>query len=96
MLMALAAALLVLGATAVVLTRSTGTPAAAPATQARIAPPAEQAPPAAPADALTPPPAPAPGREPLLKVTGLTRHFPIRSGLLRRQTGAVRAVDGID
>ncbi|MFJ6617484.1 DUF3152 domain-containing protein [Kitasatospora sp. NPDC091335] len=60
MLMALVAALLVLGATAVVLTRSTGTPAAAPATQARVAPPAEQAPSAAPADALTPPPAPAP------------------------------------
>ncbi|MFF7993189.1 ABC transporter ATP-binding protein [Kitasatospora xanthocidica] len=43
-----------------------------------------------------PSPAPAPDREPLLKVTGLTRHFPIRSGLTRRQTGAVRAVDGID
>ncbi|MEV7022658.1 dipeptide ABC transporter ATP-binding protein [Kitasatospora sp. NPDC093558] len=46
--------------------------------------------------AAVPTPAPAPEREPLLKVTGLTRHFPIRSGLLRRQTGAVRAVDGID
>ncbi|GHF45947.1 hypothetical protein GCM10018790_24750 [Kitasatospora xanthocidica] len=43
-----------------------------------------------------PSPAPAPDREPLLKVTGLTRHFPIRGGLMRRQTGAVRAVDGID
>ncbi|MFF2041717.1 ABC transporter ATP-binding protein [Kitasatospora sp. NPDC058170] len=43
-----------------------------------------------------PAPAPAPDREPLLRVTGLTRHFPIRSGLLRRQSGAVRAVDGID
>ncbi|HJD83830.1 MAG TPA: ATP-binding cassette domain-containing protein, partial [Kitasatospora aureofaciens] len=46
--------------------------------------------------ATIPSPAPAPEREPLLKVTGLTRHFPIRGGLLRRQTGAVRAVDGID
>ncbi|MDH6224859.1 dipeptide ABC transporter ATP-binding protein [Streptomyces sp. MJP52] len=32
----------------------------------------------------------------LLKVTGLQKHFPIRSGLLKRQTGAVRAVDGLD
>ncbi|MFI7016287.1 ABC transporter ATP-binding protein [Streptomyces sp. NPDC050164] len=34
--------------------------------------------------------------EVLLKVTGLEKHFPIRKGLLQRQTGAVRAVDGID
>ncbi|GAA3931528.1 hypothetical protein GCM10022244_45440 [Streptomyces gulbargensis] len=34
--------------------------------------------------------------EPLLKVTGLKKHFPIRKGLLQRQTGAVKAVDGID
>jgi peptide/nickel transport system ATP-binding protein len=34
--------------------------------------------------------------ETLLKVTGLQKHFPIRKGLLQRQTGAVRAVDGID
>ncbi|WP_261989153.1 ABC transporter ATP-binding protein [Streptomyces sp. uw30] len=34
--------------------------------------------------------------EVLLKVTGLKKHFPIRKGLLQRQTGAVRAVDGID
>ncbi|KUJ40202.1 peptide ABC transporter ATP-binding protein [Streptomyces sp. NRRL F-5122] len=32
----------------------------------------------------------------LLKVTGLQKHFPIRKGLLQRQTGSVRAVDGID
>ncbi|MFJ8014267.1 ABC transporter ATP-binding protein [Streptomyces sp. NPDC096339] len=32
----------------------------------------------------------------LLKVTGLTKHFPITKGLLRRQAGAVKAVDGID
>ncbi|MDY0810485.1 dipeptide ABC transporter ATP-binding protein [Kitasatospora purpeofusca] len=46
--------------------------------------------------AAIPAPAPAPDRQPLLRVTGLTRHFPIHSGLMRRQTGAVRAVDGID
>jgi len=32
----------------------------------------------------------------LLRVTGLQKHFPITKGLLRRQVGAVRAVDGID
>ncbi|WP_053913614.1 ABC transporter ATP-binding protein [Streptomyces sp. TP-A0875] len=37
----------------------------------------------------------APG-EILLKVTGLQKHFPIKKGLLQRQVGAVRAVDGID
>jgi peptide/nickel transport system ATP-binding protein len=34
--------------------------------------------------------------EVLLKVTGLQKHFPIRKGLLQKQAGAVRAVDGID
>jgi oligopeptide/dipeptide ABC transporter ATP-binding protein len=34
--------------------------------------------------------------ENLLEVTGLNKHFPITKGLLRRQVGAVRAVDGID
>ncbi|MFJ2956814.1 ABC transporter ATP-binding protein [Streptomyces sp. NPDC087270] len=43
----------------------------------------------------TPAPRKPPG-EPLLKVTGLTKHFPITKGLLRRQVGAVQAVDGID
>src|SRR5689334_10158526 len=33
---------------------------------------------------------------PLLEVTGLKKHFPIRGGLLRRQIGAVKAVDGVD
>ena len=34
---------------------------------------------------------------PLLRVRGLTKHFPVSRGLvLRRQIGAVRAVDGID
>jgi peptide/nickel transport system ATP-binding protein len=35
--------------------------------------------------------------EPLLKVTGLKKHFPITKGvLLKRQIGAVKAVDGLD
>ena len=32
----------------------------------------------------------------LLSVSGLRKHFPIRRGLLRRQVGAVKAVDGLD
>ncbi|WP_327069025.1 ABC transporter ATP-binding protein [Kitasatospora sp. NBC_01302] len=39
--------------------------------------------------------APPAADEPLLRVTDLQRHFPIRQGVLRRRTGAVRAVDGI-
>lgn len=31
----------------------------------------------------------------LLQVRGLTKHFPIRRGLLQRQVGAVQAVDGL-
>ncbi|GEC09115.1 hypothetical protein SSP24_67700 [Streptomyces spinoverrucosus] len=34
--------------------------------------------------------------KPLLKVEGLVKHFPIKKGLLQRQAGAVKAVDGID
>jgi peptide/nickel transport system ATP-binding protein len=34
--------------------------------------------------------------EPLLSVRGLEKHFPITKGLLRRQVGAVQAVDGVD
>ena len=34
--------------------------------------------------------------QPLLEVRGLKKYFPIRGGLLRRQTGEVKAVDGID
>ncbi|WP_442815435.1 ABC transporter ATP-binding protein [Streptomyces sp. NBC_01324] len=34
-------------------------------------------------------------REPLLRVEGLVKHFPIRKGLLGRQAAAVKAVDGI-
>jgi oligopeptide transport system ATP-binding protein len=36
-----------------------------------------------------------PRPEPLLSVEHLTKHFPIHGGLLSRQVGAVRAVDGI-
>src|ERR1043165_1129071 len=37
------------------------------------------------------------GREVLLKVRGLKKHFPITSGIiLQRQVGAVKAVDGLD
>jgi oligopeptide transport system ATP-binding protein len=32
----------------------------------------------------------------LLRIEGLTKHFPVRRGLLGRVRGAVRAVDGID
>ena len=32
----------------------------------------------------------------LIRVRGLKKHFPITHGLLRRQVGTVRAVDGID
>src|SRR5882757_9019289 len=31
----------------------------------------------------------------VLRVEGLTKHFPIRGGLLRRRQGAVRAVDDV-
>ena len=34
--------------------------------------------------------------DPLLSVTGLEKHYPIRKGLLNRQVGVVRAVDGVD
>ncbi|MEK7331006.1 MAG: dipeptide ABC transporter ATP-binding protein [Candidatus Eisenbacteria bacterium] len=33
--------------------------------------------------------------EPLLRVQGLTKHFPIRRGLMSRTVGHVRAVDGV-
>lgn len=35
------------------------------------------------------------GPEPLLKVTGLVKHFPITKGVLKRKVGAVQAVDGL-
>ena len=36
------------------------------------------------------------GGPPLLRVRGLRKQYPVRSGLLRRVTGRVRAVDGVD
>jgi oligopeptide/dipeptide ABC transporter ATP-binding protein len=36
-----------------------------------------------------------PATVPILEVEDLKVHFPVRNGVLRRQTGAVRAVDGI-
>jgi oligopeptide transport system ATP-binding protein len=39
--------------------------------------------------------APSHGSAPLLKVENLKKHFPIKSGLLLRQTGTVYAVDGV-
>ena len=33
--------------------------------------------------------------EPLLDVTGLKKHFPVRRGVMQRRTGSVRAVDGV-
>jgi len=32
----------------------------------------------------------------LVKTRGLTKHFPIEHGILRRTSGHVRAVDGVD
>jgi len=37
-----------------------------------------------------------PDAQPLLAVENLTKHFPVMRGVLRRQVGAVRAVDGLD
>ncbi|MCU1538762.1 MAG: oligopeptide/dipeptide transporter, ATPase subunit, partial [Humibacillus sp.] len=46
--------------------------------------------------APAPHPSPAPASDDLLlQVEGLTKHFPIRRGLLQRQVGAVQAVDGL-
>jgi len=36
------------------------------------------------------------GRQPLLRVSGLRKLFPIRKGFLKRTVGHVRAVDGVD
>lgn len=34
--------------------------------------------------------------EPLIRIRNLKKHFPIRSGVFRRKTGAVQAVDGLN
>ncbi|MGE3285020.1 MAG: ABC transporter ATP-binding protein [Pseudonocardia sp.] len=39
---------------------------------------------------------PGAGTDVLLAAAGLQKHFPVRRGLLQRQVGAVRAVDGLD
>ena len=38
----------------------------------------------------------APAEEEILSVEGLRMHFPVRGGVLYRQTGSVKAVDGVD
>jgi oligopeptide/dipeptide ABC transporter ATP-binding protein len=40
-------------------------------------------------------PTPEPAPDALLQVNDLVKHYPIRSGLFRRQTGAVQAVSGV-
>ena len=47
------------------------------------------------ADYPTAAPEPDTGAEPLMRIRDLTKHFPIRSGPFRRESGAVHAVDGI-
>ncbi|MGW7352011.1 ABC transporter ATP-binding protein [Streptomyces sp. NPDC054784] len=37
-----------------------------------------------------------PDGEPLLRVSGLTKHFPVTKGIFKRQVAAVKAVDGLD
>ena len=37
-----------------------------------------------------------PADEEILRVEGLRMHFPVRGGVLYRQTGSVKAVDGVD
>jgi oligopeptide/dipeptide ABC transporter ATP-binding protein len=37
-----------------------------------------------------------PGGAPVLRVRALVKNFPIKSGVLRRTTGTIRAVDGVD
>ena len=40
---------------------------------------------------------PVPGDAPIFEVRGLVKHYPIGSGLrLRRKTGSIQAVDGVD
>ena len=51
-------------------------------------------------DATTPPGAPDPvipqePAAPLVEVSDLVKHFPIKGGILQRQVGTVQAVDGV-
>ncbi|TVQ31363.1 MAG: ABC transporter ATP-binding protein [Phycisphaeraceae bacterium] len=46
--------------------------------------------------ALAPPAAEEKSSPPILEVNGLKVHFPVRSGVLQRVTGWVKAVDGVD
>ena len=34
--------------------------------------------------------------EPILQLRGVETHFPVRSGVFKRVTGQVKAVDGVD
>ncbi|MDT0412458.1 ABC transporter ATP-binding protein [Streptomyces sp. DSM 41979] len=75
---------------------ASGPPAAAPVAASD---PSAAVPSAVVPGAVTDPPAVShpPADEPVLTVRGLTRTFPLRSpGLLRRRTGTVYAVDGVD
>jgi oligopeptide/dipeptide ABC transporter ATP-binding protein len=47
------------------------------------------------ATSANPAPSAGNGGDPLLEVRDLVKHFPIRQGLMQRQVGAVRAVDGV-
>src|SRR5687768_2293282 len=37
-----------------------------------------------------------PAGQEVLRVEGLRKHFPIKGGIMQRQVGAVKAVDGVD
>jgi oligopeptide/dipeptide ABC transporter ATP-binding protein len=55
--------------------------------------------PSGPSDRLDRAPSASPmlaGEPPLLRATGLVKHFPVRRGLFGRVSGRVRAVDGVD
>jgi peptide/nickel transport system ATP-binding protein len=47
-------------------------------------------------EATTPRPMVVPGHEELLRVRGLRKYFPVRSGFLQRTIGFIKAVDGVD
>jgi len=47
-------------------------------------------------EATAPRPVVIPGQEQLLRVRGLRKYFPVRSGFLQRTIGFIKAVDGVD